>query len=197
MDDQHAIMTTPVTNKVEVLLELAQKGDTAVLAELRALLDQRPDLWSGVGDLAALVEQGWIHLLAQRDLFLQEALLRQLAEMRANLAGPSPTPIEKLLVDRIVATWLQLQHSDAAMAELDNKSIRVAEFIVKRQAHANRQYLMAIGALETLRRLQPKSDTITEIGRADRTDASGHEQLLVLAPNADVDHHHARKQPAG
>jgi DUF971 family protein len=190
-------MTTPVTNKVEVLLELAQKGDTAVLAELRALLDQRPDLWSGVGDLAALVEQGWIHLLAQRDLFLQEALLRQLAEMRANLAGPSPTPIEKLLVDRIVATWLQLQHSDAAMAELDNKSIRVAEFIVKRQAHANRQYLMAIGALETLRRLQPKSDTITEIGRADRTDASGHEQLLVLAPNADVDHHHARKQPAG
>jgi len=37
--------------------------------------------------------------------------------MRTELAGPRPSPIERLLVQRVVACWLQVYHADAMAAQ--------------------------------------------------------------------------------
>ena len=85
----------------------------------------------------------------------RESFARKAAELTAELAGPDPTPVETLLVERVVACWLQLHHADAAGAHAGALSLRQAAFAQKRQDSANRRYMMALAALATLRRLVP------------------------------------------
>jgi hypothetical protein len=67
--------------------------------------------------------------------------------MRCELAGPDPSPLEALLVGRIVASWLMVSYADAAVAQAREVSLRQADFARKRQDSAHRRYLTAIGAL--------------------------------------------------
>ena len=40
--------------------------------------------------------------------------------MRQELAGENPTALEKLLVERILACWLGVEHADAMLAQTTN-----------------------------------------------------------------------------
>lgn len=80
--------------------------------------------------------------------------------MREELAGLSPSPLEKLLVDRIIGTWLHLQHADGMAGQVKkDSSIRYEEFLTKRQDRASRRHLMAIAALTTYRK-PPSGDNL-------------------------------------
>src|SRR4051812_8117097 len=98
------------------LLDRARRGDADALPALRAALDEHPGIWRHCGDLAAHAERAWIALAAGPDLLLREALGRRLTALKADLAGTNPTPLERLLVDRVAATWLQVAYADAAAA---------------------------------------------------------------------------------
>lgn len=50
--------------------------------------------------------------ISAQSLFFQETLPGRLAKLRRELLGPSPSPIERLLVDRIVICWMQVHHAD-------------------------------------------------------------------------------------
>jgi len=89
------------------------------------------------------------------DLAAQESLARKAAALAAELAGPAPTPMETLLVERVVAGWIQSLHADVAVARSGDLSLRQAAFVLKRQESAHRHCMMALGALATLRRLVP------------------------------------------
>jgi hypothetical protein len=69
------------------------------------------------------------------------------------LVAPGASPVERLLVGRVVACWLQLHYFDtiAAQAEIHEESPKLAQ----RQEQAHRMYLSALAALTTLRRLLP------------------------------------------
>ena len=58
------------------------------------------------GNLTLQVERSLIEAAAGKNLAFREALGPKLDRMRAELAGPSPTPVERLLVERIVTCWL-------------------------------------------------------------------------------------------
>ncbi len=45
-----------------------------------------------------------------------DALPRVLREMRREVAGGCPPPVERLLAERVVATWLQVQYFEAIYA---------------------------------------------------------------------------------
>ena len=45
-------MDSPYTPQLRDLIDRAQQGDETALPELRALLDETPDLWQQVGDVA-------------------------------------------------------------------------------------------------------------------------------------------------
>src|SRR3954447_18373754 len=134
-------------------LERAQRGDREALPALRSALDAHPEVWQQFGDLAAHAERSWVELIAGPDLALAEALGRKVAALKAELAGPAPTPLERLLVGRGAATWLQTHQADAAVAQAGEVSLKQADLSLKRQARASKNHLVAIAALATVRRL--------------------------------------------
>ncbi|MFO7905996.1 MAG: hypothetical protein R6U98_25275 [Pirellulaceae bacterium] len=92
--------------------------------------------------------------MAGRDnLAFREGLKRKLAALRAELEGPNPTPAEKLLVDRVVACWLQVQEADVRYAQSGNSNPQQANYHLKRQDHAHRRFLSAMKTLAMVRKM--------------------------------------------
>src|SRR5437763_342704 len=78
--------------------------------------DGHPETGRAYGALADHAQAAWVHLAAGQNLFLQESLERRAAELKSDLAGEQPSALERLLVERVVATWLQVNYADAAAA---------------------------------------------------------------------------------
>src|SRR5262249_40546452 len=99
-------------DQLRQLVERAKKGDATALPALRVLLLDPGIVDKLNGDLARVAQQSLVNAAAGNDLAFREAVLRKLEMLRAELAGPDPTPIERLLVERVVACWLQVHHAD-------------------------------------------------------------------------------------
>ena len=106
---------------MQQLLVRANQGDITCLTELREILDNNPELWRKVGDLAQHAELTMLTIASERNLLIQESMQRKLAEMKENLAGPNPSPLERLLVDRIAISWLQVHQADLDAARAVDK----------------------------------------------------------------------------
>jgi hypothetical protein len=143
----------PGEEEIRSLLERARGGDASELAALRQALDRHPAIWQAFGDLAAHARDAWINLIGGVDVALKESLGRQIEALKSDLAGPDPSPLETLLIERIVACWLQMGYADAVAAGVGNISIQQANYNRKRQDSAHRRYLTAVGALAMTRRL--------------------------------------------
>jgi hypothetical protein len=96
---------------LDELLQRARAGDPAAPPALKAYLDANPVLWDQAGDLAAHAERAWVTLIAGPDAVFAEALQRKAAALRAEVAGPEPTPLEELLAARVSACWLQVYYT--------------------------------------------------------------------------------------
>jgi hypothetical protein len=157
---------TAVANLREVL-ERARTGDPAALADLRETLRSRPDLVEYCGNLAAFAERAWVDLAAGPNLVVHESLKIKLEGLRAELAGPDSTPLERLAVDRVAITWLQAGYGDVAAAGLTDVPPRVAGFALDRQDRAHKRHLAALAALSLIHRLRPRG------GRSSSEDGPG------------------------
>jgi hypothetical protein len=142
------------------LLDRARRGDLEVLPELRAFLDDRPEIWRTFGDVAAHARAAWIALIAGDDLALAQSTARKADALRAEVAGPSPTPLEALLAERIVASHLQLAYAEFKCAESRDASVKQLAFAERRLMGTHRRHLQAVGAMATLRRLLPPSPAL-------------------------------------
>lgn len=132
----------------------AQKGDAATLPVLRGLMRSPSFVALCGGDLAHEAEQMLIRAAAGDDLAFREALTHRLAGMRAELAGPSPTPLERLLVERVVGCWLQVQDADGRSAQAERDGwMAVREYAQKRQDRAHKRFLSGIRMLALVRKL--------------------------------------------
>jgi hypothetical protein len=149
--------TPEVLSELQGIVAKAKSGDERVLPRLRQLLDAHPRIWQTYGDLGAQAEMAWITMIAGKNLHLRECLLRKIAAMKDDLAGAAASPLEKLVIERVVVCWLQLQHADCLEAQTGGESINLATFKMKRQEAAHRRYLGAIGALIAHRKLLPGS----------------------------------------
>jgi hypothetical protein len=106
------------------------------------------------GDLAEQAERSLVRAASGDDLALREALLRKLELMRQELAGPNPSPLERLLVGRVAACWLHLHYAEMLYAQNMGKlSAGWEELHQRRISHAHRRYLAAIKTLATVRKL--------------------------------------------
>jgi len=120
---------------------------------LRQFLETRPELWNAIGDLAEQAKLSAMHLLTSGNAVLHEALSRKLTELRAELAGTTPSVLERLLVERVLICWLFVHHADMVAARRTDVSPAQAEYHQRRQDHAQRRYLAAIRTLACVRRL--------------------------------------------
>jgi acyl-homoserine lactone acylase PvdQ len=145
----------PPVERLEALVRRARQGDESVLPELRQLLDRCPELWKRCGDLAAQAQKAWIDLVGGVDLVCKESLQRQLDEMRLQLAGTDPTPLESLAVQRVLACWVQVHFADALAAQAQERQAAPAQlrWLQKRQESAGRCLTEAVKQLALARRV--------------------------------------------
>lgn len=146
--------TTDPHARMEALLPLANDGDPGATAALRAVLDGAPELWRGIGDLARQAEGDFLAKATNGNPVLVAALRRGARATRQELLGPSPSPLERLLVDRIVVCWLYLAYVEALFHQDPNTSWGQDEQHQKRVDRAQRRYLGAVKALATVRKLE-------------------------------------------
>jgi len=88
------------------------------------------------------------------DLSVREAIYAKLNSLRQELLGENPTAVERLLVERIVACWLQVQDAEIRYARSQGDlSIRQGDYHQRRMDATNRRYLAAVKTLALVRKL--------------------------------------------
>jgi hypothetical protein len=73
-------------------------------------------------------------------------------ELRAELAGPAPSAVERLLVNRVVVTWAWCHLADLEAAQKARAGPPAAH-AERRQAGAQARYLAALKMLTLVRKL--------------------------------------------
>jgi hypothetical protein len=156
--------------KLRDLLRLAEKGQEDAMPKIRQILSEHPDLaWQFVhlGHMGEDILIG--RMTREGDLATKELFRCQLNAMREEIAGENPSPLERLLAERIVATWLQIQLFEGLYASGMSKSMTIAQggYHQKRLDQTYRRHLSAIRALAQIRKLL-KGGAITQINIADK-----------------------------
>jgi hypothetical protein len=156
-DEMEAIQNNPADvlerEEVNQLLGRAQAGDLTALPQLQAFLDSRPEIWKRAGDLAGHVREALLTLASGQSLLAREALSRRMNQLEEDLAGPSPSPLEQLLVQRVVLTWAQAHLGDLDVLQAQLNGSPQGPHLQRRQDSSHRRYLTAIKALATVRKL--------------------------------------------
>ena len=141
--------------KLMALIDRAQDGDEEALSVLRKVLDEEPRV-ARIVDLARNVERSIIEKMSGNDVFTQEALPCNLKEMRKEIAGENPSPLERLLSERIAVCWLELQYFQAIYSQNMGKlTITQSDYHQRRIDKAHRRYIGSIKALAQIRKLGP------------------------------------------
>ncbi|HVK10511.1 MAG TPA: hypothetical protein VM597_17215 [Gemmataceae bacterium] len=134
------------------LLQRAEKGDQAVLPQVRQVL-AAPEVTDLFGNLARRVEATVVEKVCGGNLAMREGLTKKLAEMRAELNGPDPYPLERHLVERVVLCWLAVHDAELRAALAAALSPGQSDAWQRRIDAAHRRHLSAVKALATVRKL--------------------------------------------
>ena len=146
-------VSAPTKDELKAVLRKAEQGDTTVLPALRAYMDLTPGFWEQRGDMAHATQTALIRQTAGQNLMVQESLARKCQALTQELAGPTPSPLERLLVERTVLCWLHLHCAEASYFMIKDMTLRQAEFHQSRISKAQARYLSAIRTLAQVRRL--------------------------------------------
>jgi hypothetical protein len=143
----------PEVDRLLAIVDGAENGDRTALSELRKTLADFPELISAFGgDLVMQVEAMLVGKFSQLPT-VREAISANLNALRAELAGENPSPIERLLVERIATCWLQVAYADSKIAGIERFSIQEGDYLQRQQDRAHRRYLSALKMLAVVRRL--------------------------------------------
>jgi hypothetical protein len=166
--------------ELQALSERAEEGDRAARQELRRVLrSSSPEIVARCSDFSRRGQWLLVKTISAGEPLMEEALSRRLDLMREELAGENPLPLEVLLVERIVSTWLivelhemllncQLQRGE----DVPRVPPSYLKFVLGWLESYHRRLLGAIKALAQVRRLQsgmPNSQTNIQVNLSDKT----------------------------
>ena len=144
--------------RLRQLVKKAENGTKKAVPEIRRILEESPELAWRYMTLAKLSERLFIAKMSRdKDLAAKELMEHQLAAMREEIAGANPSPLERLLAERIVATWLQIQLFEGLYASGMYMSMTIAKssYYQRRIDQTHRRHLSAIRTLAQIRKLGP------------------------------------------
>ena len=160
------ILREPNGKQIVRNLLAAERGDTVAQSNLDSALIENPRLWKIIDTVENELAGGLIKSCFPESWLLQKAMSHRMETMREELLGDSPSPVDRLLVERICVCWLGLQ--SAQLKSLGNaggeRSIATLDFYDRQLGAANKRYLAAIRALASIRRLQLPSFGQLNIG---------------------------------
>jgi hypothetical protein len=154
---------------LRTLSEKAEGGDKKARKELRkAVRESAPEVTSRASDVGRRGQWALIKTVAANDPLTEEALVARLDLMRADIAGPDPSPLEVLLTERICSLWLLIEALEILVsAQLSANLPRehrcpmsYLQHVFKWQESANRRFLSAIRELARVRKLQSNTPGI-------------------------------------
>jgi len=155
----------PSSKDREVLstkLKQANAGDQQAITWLRNFLDENPQVWQYIGDLSVVAENAWISLITNGDALFKESIRRQLNGLKSELMEESATVLEKLLVDSILATWLEIHYLRSLDADSKQRTVTQASLLTKRLESAQRRHHSAMKDLLMFRKLMPNRGALPE-----------------------------------
>lgn len=83
-----------------------------------------------------------------------EACRREAAKLKQKLTREPSTPLEDLLIERIVICWLDLNYAQTIWSQMSDPTWKQAAYHQDRIDRAHRRYLSAIKSLAQVRKLQ-------------------------------------------
>jgi hypothetical protein len=142
---------------VKAVLDRAEEGDETVLPLVRKLFDR--DTREG-GTMVELNGNRYLHardaIIRQstgKNIAIQEALRQKINAVRDDLAGPNPTPLERILCERVALCWFDAHEMDRRFINQTDITLTVAEYRESRRDRAHRRFLAACRTLATVRKL--------------------------------------------
>jgi hypothetical protein len=103
--------------------------------------------------LQRAAERAVLSRLCGENVAVRESVLYAVANLKADLAGDNPTPLEKLLVDRVALCWLDVQVLDILFSTEAGLSIKQAEHQGRARERANSRFLKAARAFAVVRKI--------------------------------------------
>lgn len=143
----------PTAEDYKEVLDRAEKGDKSVLPRIREILDEFPDMVEEVGDLTRIAKNGMLDMLDGKHLMVREAEERKLAMLVKEIAGPSPTILERLLAEQIGLSWLHVRHVEIKYSHMTRFTLEEGEYSQRCLDRAQKRYLRAIKTLAQVRKL--------------------------------------------
>ena len=148
----------PSLGELKQLAEAAQHGNRPAATRLRELFLRHGEQLVALagGDLADRVRQVLIRRAVPSDAALERAaFVQRLERIREELAGPAPTPIERLLAERAAVCWLDAYLADLLVAGRfgDELAGTEAANLDRYRDRAHRRYLAALKTLSQVRKL--------------------------------------------
>lgn len=155
MNDANDTKSLLPPDELRELVRRCHAGDQAALAKIDEFLDAHPELWARLGDLADHVRGVVIDMAAGGDALARSVLDRNLMAKEAELAGPSPSPLRRLLAEQLTLTW-----AAACLADVEdlNASRGKRQVVQARRRHErlNRLFQSGVRLLATVDGKLPK-----------------------------------------
>jgi hypothetical protein len=148
--------------RLQTLSKAAEGGDIEARQELRrAVARSSPEVIAEASDVARRAERMLVKTISAGEPLMQETLKARLDHMRGEIAGERPTPLERLLAERVVAGWLLVEVLEgliAAQYQRGVKGPRVGPAYIVQMSKilesATRRHLAAVQTLARVRRLE-------------------------------------------
>jgi hypothetical protein len=141
------------TNGRREIMKRAELGDTSVVPALRTMLREDDDELLDAGHLARMA----LACAAARegDLLTREIYIRQMEKDAEELAGPNPSPLEKVLAERVAISRFRCYYYEClCVMGLRKDTLNVDAHKHKRLAAAQKDFLSACRALAQVRKLE-------------------------------------------
>lgn len=145
-----------LTAALQGLVQRANAGDRQAVTDLRQALDEHPEIWQSCGNLSKMAERAWLELIGGDQVLSVESIKRSLKELKADLLGPHPTVIERVLVDSAAISYLALRHSEISAANPGSQSLGLATLRLRRCESAHRRFTSSLKILTLLRAKAPE-----------------------------------------
>jgi len=159
--------------RVDSLIARANDGDAQAMKELRPMIHDDPGFFNIFGDLAEGVRQQLVARMTGdgKAMLTKDRLYVRLRKMKADLSGSAPTPLEVLLVERILTCYLEVNWYDFLYTSRRECTLQQGDYYQRRQDRAHKRYLSAVKALAQVRRLELPAVQVNIAGQQMNTQA--------------------------
>jgi hypothetical protein len=140
---------------IQLLLKHARLGVEAAVPALRVVLARRPQRFGNM-EIFTFAARATANVAASNDSFLTDVLLGEIRRTASEVAGPNPTPVERLLAERVALTWFDAHQADCKFLEAtggEGCSIAKADYLVRLRDRSNSRFLAACRSLAVVRKL--------------------------------------------